>query len=365
MAKSINNPFAIQPVPNRQRWMAAIRAVGVLLLLSLGLILAQTGARQWLLEHWAEGFGELASEQQIARLSQLDTLGDVAIPVIAKRLSAENESVALAAFELLAKRQSEWTGRSDDSMAQAHSELMVGLADIVDQLPTARLAWLNQLLNQTLVECVDQQSEPVRIAYQQANELGAMLAARARPATAPTNHVRPMVVRAPSLAPLPVSLQSDPADRPAFREASVPETDDSPALPLPTWNTLSVIGLLSGNRTAERDQATAELERRGLTPEEIRIANQLAAPQVDVRLGLLESIRSRTDIDPRPWLLWLVEDVDREVRSRAVDALAGLNDDAVRTTLRKRLVTEADVEISERIRSLIDRTRLADVGLLR
>lgn len=120
-------------------------------------------------------------------------------------------------------------------------------------------------------------------------------------------------------------------------------------------STRQVIQLLASKLTATHDQAVAELRRRGLSDEEIRIANQLAAPQPEVRLGLLESVATRTDIDPRPWLLWLAEDADRQVRLRAVTALAAMDDAAVQATLRKRLDAETDAEVLAQLRQVVQR----------
>src|SRR5690606_30428922 len=97
--------------------------------------------------------------------------------------------------------------------------------------------------------------------------------------------------------------------------------EPAPERPLRTLSTKGVIALLASKQAVTADQAVQELSRRGLGKEEIRIASQLAAPQIEVRLGLLESIVRRTDIDPRPWLLWLAEDSDRDVRLQAVTAL--------------------------------------------
>ena len=123
--------------------------------------------------------------------------------------------------------------------------------------------------------------------------------------------------------------------------------------PYETFDTKSVISLLGSNQADVHDLAVEELVRRGLNNEEIRVANQLASPVVEVRLGLLESIVNRTDIDPRPWLLWLAEDPQSEVRMRAITTLATMDDAAVKQSLRRRLPYEHDPTVIAHIRRVV------------
>jgi hypothetical protein len=285
--------------------------------------------------------------------------------------------------------------------------MLDGLDAIADELPASRAGWVTQLLNQTVVECVDQRGDAMKATYQDANRLLTRFA-NAMPSmnrvagpTSPGAEARS--TQAPSLVPLPVRLRDasddaaspvavSPADsarsanqaepsRPqpptiiargssdsvptgvsqteqaVHRVASDP-TDEAmqaslTAAPLKTFDTKSVIGLLASKQAMVRDQAVTELVRRGLSNEEIRIANQLAAPQVEVRLGLLESIVRRSDIDPRPWLLWLAEDPNREVRLRSVSALASMADAAVISALRKRMTIESDPIVIASLRQVI------------
>lgn len=127
--------------------------------------------------------------------------------------------------------------------------------------------------------------------------------------------------------------------------------------PLATLDTRSVIRLLGSKQAAERDAAVEELVRRGVSNEEIRVANQLAAPHVEVRLGLVDAIVHRSDLDPRPWLLWLADDSSREVRLRAIGALSAMNDAVVVSELRKRMAKELDEEVLGVLRQVVERPR--------
>lgn len=123
--------------------------------------------------------------------------------------------------------------------------------------------------------------------------------------------------------------------------------------PYETFDTKSVISLLGSNQADVHDLAVEELVRRGLNNEEIRVANQLASPVVEVRLGLLESIVNRTDIDPRPWLLWLAEDPQSEVRMRAITTLATMDDASVKQSLRRRLPYEHDPTVIAHLKRVV------------
>lgn len=404
-----DNPFAMRPTRQRGRWLMSLRGFA-LLAAALGLLtVVQSRTREWLLRCWADGLTDLSSEQQMERLHQIAALGDLGTQTLINRLSAKDPAVARTAFELLKRQQDDWASRDDDSMARMNARMLAGLEKIVDTLPPSRAVWVDQILNDSLVEFAEQEGQSSRAVYAQANALIARLEANDRGNASLSRQPESFETRGVSLVPLPVRLRTAPTNSdclpggqtacgaevlrpeneptivafephlqtsvlvaqpvtndesstgtPAANPPTPPNRTQAPAPPLQNWSTRSVIALLSSRHTAERDQATEELMQRGLSEEEIRIASQLAATQTEVRHGLLDSIIMRKDIDSRPWLLWLAEDPDRDLRSRAIDALSRVDDEAIRASLRKRLMTEADPAISERIRQIVDRNRLAD-----
>lgn len=400
MAEVFDNPFAIRPGGRHRSLAASLKGLLIVTGLFAAVVVVQSQTRQWLLHRWVSGFSELPVGEQIERLLQIDSLGDVATETLVRRMAAADERVAATAYELVREHQSDWSTRDDDALARAHSRMLAGLAAIIDDLPPPRVAWATELLNQTILECVDQRGSSMKQTYAAASTLAIRLAGSS-PATATADIAKAdaATVLPPSLVPLPVRLQSLDEDDPSAAAAVIstpitgptlvarggaepmmvavagPEqavhrvsTDEAPARfaepepirmltsnSLQTFDTKSVIGLLANKQAATRDQAVDELVRRGLSNEEIRVANQLAAPEVEVRLGLLESIIRRTDIDPRPWLLWLAEDSSREVRLRAISSLAAMNDAAVIQTLRNRLAVEADPAVIAQIRQVIER----------
>lgn len=402
MSDSFQNPFAIPQEKRRNPLISSLKGLVFIAVLLVLVVVLQSQTRQWLLHQWASGFAELPVGEQIERLLQINQLGDLATETLAQRIAAENDSVAETAVDLIRDRQTIWSTRQDDDLAAAHMRMLVGLEKIVDQLPPARISWVTQLVNQTVIECVDQRGPAMTQTYRAANELLTRIADRSG-----IDDISDQSIAGPSLVPLPVRMQpideatavtAVPLPRPEPTAASpaisetagprivarstapvtaplraqqatdltAPDNTQVPdqananvrridKTPLQTFSTRSVIGLLASNQAATRDQAVEELVRRGLSNEEIRIANQLAASQVEVRLGLLDSIIRRSDLDPRPWLLWLAEDTNREVRIRAVTALEAMNDSAVTATLRKRLSVEDDPAVIALLRQLTER----------
>lgn len=447
MFEASDNPFAIRPRSRSRSLVASLKGLLIVAVL-LGIVLvAQSQTRQWLLARWMAGLSELPAEQQIERLKQIHALGDLATEPLAQQIAAADPAVAATAYELVRERQSAWSLRDDEALSLAHRRMLDGLAAVVDELPAERRPWITELINQTLLECVDQRGAAMHQTYAEANALAARLGADGSPdphasvAAASAEHLPP-----PALVPLPVRLQSlsaEPAASPAAPrpeptisadesqrpvlvtrpgtapvagsaratpppatvtptanlevttapqrwpgagEAAAPQTlaaagalqavhrvatetpEHRPAAPVPSrpqeltperplrkLSTRQVIAELASKQAAAADQAVEELARRGLNQEEIRIASQLAASQVEVRLGLLQSLVRRTDIDIRPWLLWLAEDSEQAVRLQAVTALASLDDAAVKQALRKRLEAESDPAVAAQLRQIVNR----------
>ena len=69
-------------------------------------------------------------------------------------------------------------------------------------------------------------------------------------------------------------------------------------------------------------QARAELTRHGFTEILFALARQLSDPNPAVRQDLARSLVSMTGVDAAPWLLWLADDEDAEVRLTAITLMA-------------------------------------------
>ena len=153
-------------------------------------------------------------------------------------------------------------------------------------------------------------------------------------------------------------VAAEPATRIERGEAST-EFDVRPAAmlvdsPLETYDTKSVVFWLGSSHVPLREAANAELQRRGLSAEEILIATRIAAGDLQTKLDLVDDIARNGSIDPRPWLLLLLADPSRDVKLKTVSVLATIKDPAVEQHLRNHILGEPDPTVAFRIRRLLD-----------
>lgn len=72
--------------------------------------------------------------------------------------------------------------------------------------------------------------------------------------------------------------------------------------------------------------AVEELAFRGLSEIEVALARQFTSPDTNVRRQLVDALPRAPGVDGRPWLFWLAEDSDAEVRLAALTVLATATD---------------------------------------
>jgi hypothetical protein len=123
--------------------------------------------------------------------------------------------------------------------------------------------------------------------------------------------------------------------------------------PLQTYDDPSVMRWLVSDHATLREKAEAELSRRGYDQEALSIARQLAGADALGRMEMVETISRSDRVDPRPWLLMLLEDPSRDVRLRVISVMATMNDPAMTQRLRLQLVDERDPTVAARIRRVL------------
>lgn len=87
----------------------------------------------------------------------------------------------------------------------------------------------------------------------------------------------------------------------------------------------------------EQGRAEAELKRRGFTSALLEVGRELAAPDPERRLAVVESLRTRRQLDPIPWLKQAAKDEDLQVRRAALVALMERGDAFEAQTAQRRL----------------------------
>ena len=123
--------------------------------------------------------------------------------------------------------------------------------------------------------------------------------------------------------------------------------------PMATFDDVSVMRWLGSPHQVLRDKAKGELISRGYNETSITIATRIHSGDVATRLAMIDALKNASDVDPRPWLLMLLQDDSRDVKLRTVAILGTMNDPEVSRRLRMRLVDEADPTVAARIRRVL------------
>lgn len=123
--------------------------------------------------------------------------------------------------------------------------------------------------------------------------------------------------------------------------------------------TLDLIRGLGDGEAFSAAAAQAELARRGFGEVELAVGRQLFDPDPEVRKRLARTLPAMRSIRAEPWLLWLAEDANAEVREAAVGLLATSNDPALLAQVEQLAQADADARV-RRHAALIARRRAAE-----
>ena len=124
--------------------------------------------------------------------------------------------------------------------------------------------------------------------------------------------------------------------------------------PMTAFDDASVMRWLASPHAALREKAKLELVSRGFDGTEIAIATRIYTGEVDEKLELADALAGTAVLDPRPWLLLLLQDPDRAVRLRAISSLVSMDDPAIAGRLQTHLTQERDPAVASRIRRVLN-----------
>ncbi len=114
-----------------------------------------------------------------------------------------------------------------------------------------------------------------------------------------------------------------------------------------------LVRLLGSIQPRVAQAAALALRSKGFPDDRLALASELATAAPAQQITLLQTI-ARSDNDPRPWLLWMAEDGQPEVKLEAVGLLSSmLNDMFVRRDLHRLLSQERDEKVSQKIRQVL------------
>lgn len=165
------------------------------------------------------------------------------------------------------------------------------------------------------------------------------------PASFSLSDEEPEVVATPDSAEL--SLATSPLPRMQQTRAAVD---------LNSINDLAIdqlVRLLGSTQPGVAQTAALALKNKNMPDDRLALASELATSAPTHQIELLEEIATRGDLDPRPWLLWLAEDGEPEVRKQAIVLLSSMLDLNVQRDLRQLLAKERDESVAQSIRYIL------------
>ena len=149
------NPFAPDPPRSlaRRSLVSAAKLFAVVVVALVVLSVVSVHGPRWLAGGLAHGFDSLSPKDKKARLVQLSELGAHGIPPLVNALADSDTSVAQQAYDLIDQSQREWTTTAA-SESNANKLALVQALQTLPPLPGDRNAWVNALMQRTIVESV-------------------------------------------------------------------------------------------------------------------------------------------------------------------------------------------------------------------
>ncbi len=111
--------------------------------------------------------------------------------------------------------------------------------------------------------------------------------------------------------------------------------------------------LLSSTLPKIVQEASKELVRRGMSTPQLELAIDLAQGNIEQRTMAMDRLVRDQDIDPIPWLVWMAEQSEIQVRRKAVSLLGLMSNPNAIHTLRMLELREPDSAIVEQISQVL------------
>ncbi len=115
-----------------------------------------------------------------------------------------------------------------------------------------------------------------------------------------------------------------------------------------------LVRLLASVQPQVAQSAALALRAKEFPDDRLALASELGSSNATHRIEMLQAIATRSDLDPRPWLMWMAEDGELEVRLQAVGLLSSMiQDHTVQSDLRRLLSQERDEPVAQAIRRVL------------
>jgi len=164
----------------------------------------------------------------------------------------------------------------------------------------------------------------------------------------------PSESKVPAVAVTTISRQPERVNPLREETAAVRTADKSDAVRgLNKLSTEKLIRLLESSQDRLVAQAVEALESRGMEPDHVELALEMARGDTRQRLHAMEQLARDPKIQPVPWLVWMAESSDREVRMRAIAMLGATADEEALRKLRILKQREIDTRVAEQITQVL------------
>ena len=116
----------------------------------------------------------------------------------------------------------------------------------------------------------------------------------------------------------------------------------------------ALVRLLPSQQPRVAQAAALALRSKGFPDDRLALASQLATSPPLERIRLLQSIATDPNVEPRPWLLWMAEIGEVEVKQQAIGLLSSMAQDLnMQQDLRRLLAQESDESVAQAIRQVL------------
>lgn len=116
----------------------------------------------------------------------------------------------------------------------------------------------------------------------------------------------------------------------------------------------ALVRLLPSQQPRVAQAAALALRSKGFPDDRLALASQLATAPPLERIRILQSIATDPSVEPRPWLLWMAEIGEVEVKQQAIGLLSSMAQDLnMQQDLRRLLAQESDESVAKAIRQVL------------